>query len=169
MKLKTLDFSKDHFEADGRKFFIEKEVSFDRFMKHEDFEVEMGYNLTWEKLFQEDKECYELLNKSKPIDVGIIIHNRMNKIKTRLEDRVHPAWKICALFINEKDEDRTVFDELVMKSKIDAWKKEYSVLGFFHLAVNLVRDFIPIYEEVLKSISEAEKKTVESLKSLADT
>ena len=143
-------------------------TSFERFMKHEDFEVEMGYNLTWEKLFQEDKECYELLNKSKPIDVGIIIHNRMNKIKTRLEDRVHPAWKICALFINEKDENRAVYDEILMKSKIDAWKKEYGVQGFFTLAVNLVNGFIPNYNEALKAISQQEQKLKDDMNSLVD-
>ena len=169
MLLKTLDLSKDRFEADGRKFFIEKEISINRFRKYEILEYELGTGTTWADCFRQDKQILALLNKGLPVDAGHIIHNRLNKVKHHLEDREHTALMVCALFINEKDEDRTVFDELVMKSKIDAWKKEYSVLGFFHLAVNLVRDFIPIYEEVLKSISEAEKKTVESLKSLADT
>ena len=56
----------------------------------------------------------------------------------------------------------------MMKSKIDAWKKEYGVQGFFTLAVNLVNGFIPNYNEALKAISQQEQKLKDDMNSLVD-
>jgi len=101
------------------------------------------------------------MNKSKVADAAVIIHNLLNGIAEHLDKRDHPILQLCALFINTKDEDKTVFDEGVTQEKIDNWKKEgYAIEDFFQLAFNFVEGFIPAYNETIQDISQKAEKAV---------
>ena len=81
-----------------------------------------------------------------------------------MENRTHPIFQLCALFINREDEDINVYDEQIMNDKIEDWKKEgYAATNFFRLAFNLVPNFIPTFQEVSGDTSkkaESEKKSI---------
>jgi len=63
-----------------------------------------------------------------------------------LDEKDDPALRLCALFINEADEDVAVFDEAKSKEKIELWGKELDVIPFFHLAASLVHGWMPAYK-----------------------
>lgn len=156
--MKRIDFKKQEIKGvSGKTYFIEKDVGVVRFQEFEKLQAHVGFGLDFQAVFNKLKDMYADLNKSKPADAAIKVHNLMNGISMRLEDRNHPIMELCALFINEEDEDRSEFDRDKMSRKIDDWK-EYSVEDFFQLAFNLVGGFIPIYEEISLNISQIKKK-----------
>ena len=59
------------------------------------------------------------------------------------------------MFMNTKDEDRGDINDDMITAKIDSWKNEYEVNGFFTLALNTVNGFFTIYKEMHQSISAA--------------
>ena len=76
-----------------------------------------------------------------------------------MEERVHPALLICTLFCNFEGEDEKIYDEEIMKSKVEDWQKEgYRIDDFFQLAWNLVPGFINVYEQSFQDISSHMKK-----------
>jgi hypothetical protein len=78
-------------------------------------------------------------------DVSVTLYNILTGT-AMIEEKDAPALRLCALFINEKDEDTTVFDEKRMKEKIDCWSKDLEVSPFFHLAASLVDGWMPAYK-----------------------
>jgi hypothetical protein len=112
-------------------------------------------------IFNKLKVVYEELDKGKFGQPIIIVHNLMNGIAQRIENRKHPAMELCALFINYKDEDREHFNKDDITKKIEDWS-EYAVNDFFQLAANLVGGFIAIYNEISENTSkrETKKKTI---------
>lgn len=156
--IKRIDFKEGKIKGvSGKTYFIEKDVGVVRFQEFEKLQSHVGFGLDFHNVFNKLKDAYTDLNKSKPADAAIKLHNLMNGISMRLEDRNHPIMEMCALFINEEDENRAEFDRDKMGRKIDDWK-EYSVEDFFQLAFNLVGGFIPIYEEISLNISQEKKK-----------
>jgi len=156
--LKKIDFEKGKIiGASKKEYFIESELSIVRFQEFEKLQSHVGFGVDFSGLVNKLKDAFEYLNKSKPADAAIVIHNAMNGIVQKLENRTHPIMEMCALFINEENEDRTEFNKDKIKQKIDDWK-EYSTNDFFQLAFNLVDNFIPIYEEISQSISQAKKE-----------
>ncbi|MDV7398676.1 hypothetical protein RZS08_45140, partial [Arthrospira platensis SPKY1] len=88
--------------------------------------------MTFKQIFDKLKDIYTVLNSNKILDAGIKLHNLMGGIAERVDGKLHPALEICALFIIEEGEDRSVYSKEVSKSKIDAWRKEgYDMQDFF--------------------------------------
>jgi len=156
MELKKLDFKKKEFKANGTTYYIESELSIDRFRQFEKLQSHVGFGIDFEGIVNRLKDAYEYLNKSKPADAAIVLHNVLNGIISNIEGREHPIMELCALFINTKDEKRDEFNQDDINKKIADWK-EYAVNDFFQLAFNLVDGFIPIYEEISQNISKKEK------------
>lgn len=163
MELKRIDFDGKMIEGtSGRKYYIESELSIDRFTEFEKLQSHVGFGVDFDGIVNKLNDAYDKLNKSKPMDAGIIIHNLLNGIIMRMENRNHPVLEMCALFINEENEDRVKYSLDAINKKIDDWK-EYDINDFFQLAFNLVKNFIPIYEEISLSIS-AEKAKLKDKK-----
>ena len=162
--LKKIDFKKGVIIGESKKkYFIESELSVTRFQQFEKLQSHVGFGVDFDGVVNKLKDAHEKLNNLKPMDAGIIIHNLMNGIVHKLENRTHPIMELCALFINEKDEDRAEFNIDKIKLKIDDWN-QYTVNDFFQLAFSLIENFIPIYEEISQSISpKPEKKKKKSI------
>lgn len=166
MEKKRIDFEKGEFEADGRKFFISNTLTIERFIEYERLQNSMGFNMSFKEIFTQIKEAYNLINSNKLVDGGIKLHNLMNGISQRIDGKLNPALEICALFIVEKDEDVTKYDESVIKSKIESWRKEgYSMQDFFTLAVSLVEGFTESYRDFTEGISSLAEETEERMSS----
>lgn len=160
--MKRVNLENGYFIADGRKFYVNEILSIDRYMEFEKLQNSMSFNLTYKEIFKNIKDAYILINSNKLVDGGIKLHNLMSGIAERLETKLNPALEICALFIVEEGEDTAGLDEAVMKSKIDAWRKEgYAMQDFFTLAVSLVEGFKEDYKDFTEAISKVTELTRE--------
>ena len=152
-QVKRLDLTKKYFEANGRKYHVTKNMCIERWRHFEDLQALIGFGRSFEDIFKSFKQIWEALDEKGGAKVGtasIICHNAMTGIKTKLEERHHPALMICALFCNFEGEDEQIYDDEIMKSKLEDWQKEgYDINDFFQLAWNLVPSFIETYREDL--------------------
>lgn len=160
MKLRTLDFKNKKFTCGGRNFYIQDSLSFNRYRELQRISLEFGFSTTFLDLFKAVQKIRENLNSLKFVEAAVSTENILIGL-ANLEQKDDPALRLCALFINETDEDVTVFDEVKMKDKIECWSKELDVSPFFHLAVSLVHGWMPAYKATTESIlqKEKEKKT----------
>ena len=156
---KELDLSKDSFVANGVTYKNRGKLSLGRFMKFEQYQVELGFGVSFEQLFNKAKDVFEDLEKGKPASAAVKQHNFINRIAQKIDERTHPVLKLCGLFICAEGEDWKTYDEAVEEKKINDWIAEgLDTQSFFTLAFNLVANFIPIYNEVSEGILNEEKK-----------
>jgi hypothetical protein len=167
MKLKIIDVKEKQFECGGRTFYIQDSLSFNRYRELQRISIEFGFSTTFIDLYKEVKKAYDLVQTNKNWgDLAVTLFNVLSGV-SKLDEKDAPALRLCALFINEADEDVTVYDELKIKDKINCWSKELDVSPFFHMAVNLVNGWMPAYKITSQSIlnKESEEKQETSIKS----
>lgn len=163
METKRLDFSKKTFTANGKEYHVSENLCIDRFMEFERLQAHVGFGKDFENIYKGLKKAYEHMNTNKLADAAVIVHNLLNGVAHNLEEREHPALQLCALFINYKGEDETIFDADIITEKIDDWRKEgYAIGDFFRYAANLVAGFITVLEETTQTISEQEERLSKS-------
>ena len=152
--VKKINFEEGSYTDDGRKFIITDSLPVDYFMEFERVQNSMGFNMGFKQIFDKLKDIYSLLNSNKLLDAGIKLYNLMGAVAEKVDSKIHPALEICALFIIEEGEERTVYNKETSKSKIDAWRKEgYDMQDFFTLAINLVVGFTESYVDFMENIS----------------
>jgi len=154
--LKKIDLSDLKFTANGKEYFVEPEISAKRFAVMQELEIELGFGVTYKKMFEGLGEAYELLNAGRNADAAVHIHQIREGI-AGLENREFPIMQYCACFVNTKDEDRRDWDEKIMAEKIEDWNKEgISYLSFFPLAINMVRGLKVNYVQYIQDTSKKE-------------
>lgn len=152
-----------HFEANGKKYYVTKSLSVERWRYFEDYQALVGFGRSFQDIFDNVKKAYEALQHPKIADASVVLHNILIGIKEKLDKRHHPALMICALFLNYEGENEKIFDEEIMNTKIEDWSKEgYDINDFFQLAWNLVPGFIEHYKEDLQNISSRTKEAKHS-------
>lgn len=153
-ELKVIDFSKQKsFKANGAEYFVESGLSFDRFLMYQMLQVECGYDVSFSSMFENMKKAFELLNKQKPAEAAVIIHNIMQGV-AKVEERKIPVLQMCALFINTKDEDRKKIDNDMVDKKIKDWTEEgLDIRPFFQLALSSIQNFSNAWREISLNIS----------------
>lgn len=157
-ELKRLDLKQQSFEANGTKYFIETGLSIERFCEYQILEKEAGFGISFKKIFENLKKVHGLMNEVKFVEAAVALDNLMRGV-AKLEEREPTLLKICALFINTTDEDRTTINNDMVVKKIEDWKAEYDVRDFFTLALNTVDGFLEIYANATRIISgETSKK-----------
>jgi hypothetical protein len=125
-------------------------LSFTRFRELQKISLEFGYSASFETIFKNLKEAIDNYNKHDYFNMAITIHKIQEGI-VNLDTKDDPALRICALFINEENEDITVYNEALMKAKIESWGRELSIEPFFYLAANLVPFWTNVYELHIRS------------------
>lgn len=144
-ELRKIDFEKEkYFECDGKKFFVKESLSFNRYKELQKITLEFGFSATFEDIFNNLKAAVDSYNKHDYFNMSIVLYKIQKGIKN-LEDKDDPAFRLCALFIDEENEDPTVYNAAMMKAKIDCWAKELEVSPFFYLATSLVPSWMPAY------------------------
>ena len=129
-KVVEIDRSAASFMANGKEYFIETKLSVNRWQKYQEFELEVGYGMSVAEMNKRLGEAVELLNKVRLVDAAVLLHSLATGI-TKIRQRAHPVFRLCALFMNTKDEDRTdITDELIME-KVNDWKAAGIDAGFF--------------------------------------
>jgi hypothetical protein len=125
-----IDRAAASFNANGKEYFIETKLSVNRWQKYQEFELEVGYGMSAAEMNKRLGEAVELLNKVKFVDAAVLLNSLATGI-TKIKQRAHPVFRLCALFMNTKDEDRTdITDELIME-KVNDWKAAGIDAGFF--------------------------------------
>jgi hypothetical protein len=158
MNLRKINFETEKiFTCDGKEFEVTETLSFTRYRELQKIMLEFGFSATFEDIFNNLGKAVESYNKHDYFNMSIILYKMQEGIKN-LETKDDPSFRLCALFINEKDEDPTKYSEALMKSKIESWGKELEVTGFFYLAASLVPSWMPAYSIVSQGGSEEEKK-----------
>lgn len=155
MELRTIDFSKKHFECGGRRFTLKDTLSFARYRELQKLNLEFGYSATFHDTFKHLREAWDLLNQTKLGEAAVVLHNIMFGV-VALEEKDDPAFRVCALFIDYEGEDPAIYDEGTMRDKIDCWARELDVTPFFQLAASLVPYWTNAYRIVSQNGSKAE-------------
>lgn len=154
-ELKVLDKNARSFEANGKTYYIETQLSIARFHEYQIYEKEAGFGLSFKAMVETLKESYQDLNQMKAADASVKLHNLLAGI-TKTAEKRHVLLKICCLFMNTKDEDRSIINDDIIAEKIEDWS-EYDVNGFFMQALNTVDGFFQIYNEMHQIISGAKR------------
>jgi hypothetical protein len=150
MELRKVDFKEGMFECGGRTFYLQDSLSFNRFRVMEHLAIEFGLSRDFAEVYKDLKKLEGHLQTGKNyVDAAVLLSNIIGGVAL-IDTKDAPALRMCALFINEKDEDTTVYDEMKEKDKIACWGRELDVSPFFHLAASLVDGYLPAYRLTLK-------------------
>lgn len=156
-ELRTIDFKEKKFTCGGRTFYVQDSLSFNRFRELQRISIEFGFSTTFVELFKEIQKAYDLVQTNKNWgDLAVTLYNLLHGVAA-IENKDAAALRLCALFLNEKDEDITVYDEAKMKDKIECWSKELDVSPFFHWAASLVEGWMPAYNITIRNTLSEEK------------
>lgn len=151
--LKRIDLNTGVFEANGTRYTIEGSVTIERYAELQILEKELGYGLTFKAMFDKLSQAFTLLNKQKPADAAVLL-NDMIRGMAKIQEREPIVLKICALFMNTDDEDRSSFSQDMYNRKIADWKAEkLDMRDFFTVASNSINGYIEIYRTVTRIIS----------------
>ena len=151
-ELKSLDPQARFFDANGTTYYIETKLSIERYAEFQILEKEAGFGVTFESFYGKVAEAYQDLQTLKAADACVKLHNVLTNCAD-LERKQPTLLKICALFMNTKDEDRATIDDDRITEKIEDWSKEYDLQGFFQIALNTVSGFFKIYADMHQIIS----------------
>jgi hypothetical protein len=145
-ELKRIDLQSGVFEANGKTYTIEQYLSIERYCEHQILEKELAYPMTFKKTWDKLMDIKNHLNKLRFVEASVALMDLLRGWQ-KIEEREPTVLKICALFCNTEDEDRTIFTKDLYTAKIQDWKKEgYAVNDFFWLASNMVAGLVECYK-----------------------
>lgn len=150
-ELRKIDFEKDtDFECEGKHFYLTDSLGFVRYRKSQEIMLEFGFSASFLDIYHNLEIAKEYFDKGKYYNMAITHFKIMEGIKN-LNEKDDPALRLCALFINEEDEDISKYDEALMKAKISCWASELEVGPFFYLAAGLVNHWTNAYEKAIQN------------------
>lgn len=167
-EVKILDPKAKEFTANGKTYYIEDTFPIVRWKWWLKLQHKLGWGMTFEDIIKQFRAIYDVCNKPTP-EPGmacILAYNAMIKVNdVQDENYVPEIIQMCALFMNTKDEDRTIINEAMIREKEKDWIKEgISMQSFFQFALASIPNFIPIYKEIsqgtfLKNRTETEEES----------
>jgi len=154
-----IDFKKGYFTGkSGKKYTFNKSLSLERYNVEEELITMLNFGYDVAQFFQRLKKTHLLFNESKPADAIINNYNLMEAIKDKLDKKVHPAIRICALWCCTDEEETAKYDEKIMQAKIEDWS-EIDHRDLFQLALNLVENYHENYnDDSLKDSKKVKQK-----------
>lgn len=160
MNLKSIDIQQKSFKANGKTYYIEPgDIAIERYAKYEELSLELQYGVSQAEMFANWKQVTQLANELKFSDIAVLANNMQNGL-VQLMDRQNTALKMCALFINEEQEDRGRISDDMISNKINDWQEEgYTVGPFFQLALA----FSGLIKEISSKLSKESLARMEGL------
>jgi hypothetical protein len=153
-EVKRMVVSEGKFEANGKTYIIENAFSIERYAEYQLIEKEVGFGITFKEIFDNLMKLKGMMNSSRFVDASFLLVDMMRGVQ-KLEYKEPLVLRMCALFINTPDEDRTTINEDMITRKIEDWKKEgLDIRDFFTLALNTMDGFIEIYQKLTQTTSE---------------
>lgn len=165
-ELKSLDWSQQSFNANGKKYLLEKHLSIQRAVYAEAARIELESGLRFGKYTEDWQKLWNLLNdkeKSHFGDISVIVYNHLRSFNNFIEN-THPVLKIAACFINEENEDRRSINDDLVNKKVNDWMEEgITMNSFFHLVLSFLRIEAEGLKSITDHISQVAKEMVEKL------
>lgn len=154
-ELTILPVNTREFEANGKKYYVEDDLSITRYKAFQRYELELGISLNFEQLVNQLHDCFRLLNEQEWAQTAVLIY-KLIEGTVPLGEKKPYALYVAALFINSADEKRDEWNETQAKEKLDDWK-DIGVNFFLGLALSKCRGF---KENILKTSQMLEELTV---------
>ena len=160
-EVKTIDLEAGQFTANGKTYFIESQMSIERYRKYEEIEVELGYGRSFADVFDSIEKAMDDVNKNNLGEAYVKLYNLMKGVAQFKNKRPH-VFRFCALFINEENENRKVIDEDMINLKIADWQAEgLDYQPFFTIAINSLTGFKERYKKLTLLTSHGQKESLE--------
>lgn len=140
------------FEAGGKKYLVEGEISTGRYKNYQRMEVELGFNISFSKLVERLTQAYSALNERRDADAAVAIMQVLDGARLFNEDRQQVALYVSTLFINTPDEDRSTWNKALADQKIQDWQN-IDVNFFLSWGLAQVREFPKRYREIAEMLT----------------
>lgn len=151
---KPIDFVAGQFEANGTTYYLETQLTIGRYCEFVILQRELSNGMTLQQIYDSHVTQRQLLNQVRFADAAVQVDKIINHC-VNIKQKEPTVLKLCTLFINTKDEDRTVWNNDTVTRKLEDWKKAgISVADFFAVALTLAPGFIEIYNSFTQSIIE---------------
>lgn len=144
------------FVANGKTYFLEPQISLERFRAMSQYEIEISFATSFKKHWEDLKELRAMLNEARFVDSAVRLRDIMEGLH-RIQDarNHHPIMWYCTLILNTDNEDRRAVDEKVMDEKIRDWEREgIPISCFFELVLHTVNGLPGSLRDVILSTSE---------------
>lgn len=136
---KRLDLSKSEFTANGNNYYIEHDITIERYRVFEKYSMELAFGADFETHYNNLGNIINLFNDHKDVEAKAGLWNIYTSIKNKIENRTDRALKLCSIFILREDEKPEEYSEKIEREKIEDWVKEGFIMNdFFTLAFNLI-------------------------------
>ena len=163
-ELKKIDLVERSFTANGTEYFIETDLSIQRSVFAEAAKLELEAGVKIGKQVEDWVKVYDLANEQKFADIVILAYNNRRGYKHFFEHHP-PVLKLCACFINTKDEDRRTINDDMVTRKINDWSEEgISMQSFFVLALTFLKSELEDYRSATQDILALVKDLQQKLK-----
>lgn len=127
------------FIANEKEYFIEDNLSIDRWIYMQELVVQLGFGVEYQEMQQNWFSVIDMADKQKFAQIVIMAHNMVNGV-SKVYSREPMILKFCSLFMNTADEDRGTITEDLISRKIADWKKEgLGIDGFFEFSLLKVK------------------------------
>lgn len=144
-----IDFKLGKFMANGTEYLVESAISVDRWNWYERQEVEVGLNIRFEHLYSKLQEQWDHINNQEFGHSAVICRDIIEGVGRNMQRRDPEVLKMCALFINTKDEDRRFITDDIIRKKIEDWREEgINMRSFFHFAIAIIPGYINAYKDI---------------------
>lgn len=153
-ELKKLDTKEGRFIANGKTYIIESGFSIQRYAVFQKLQIEAAFGVTFKLLYENTHFAFNCLNAGKIADAAVLLHNIMNGV-AKIEQREPELLKMCALFINTADEDRTTISDDQISEKIRDWEAAgYDINDFFQLAIRTISGLVDVWKKLTQGAAE---------------
>lgn len=154
LQAKDIDLSIKEFIANGKRYFIEDQISLDRLIKMELIEVELGYGHSLSEIMATQVAAMNDINKQQQGEAYIKLYNNVRSME-HMQQRMPYILRFCALIINEENEDRKVITEDMINNKISDWRKEgLKPEPFFTITAKSSPGFLELYKKLTQNTSQ---------------
>lgn len=141
------------FEANGKTYYMEDELSIDRYITMQGFTIQLGFGVTYEEMQKNWLKQYEYLNAMDFMNASVSAYNMVQGI-SKIYSNEPMILKYCALYFNTREEDRGTITEEQISAKINDWKKEgLGIDGFFVFSLLKVKGLAENYQSSIQTVS----------------
>jgi len=150
--MKKIDFDSGKFEANGTTYYLESKLNVSRYCEFQILQAELSMGMTLKEIYDSMFTNRDLLNQMRFVDAAVFT-DKLIMHTAKLKHKEPTVLKLCTLFINTENEDRSIYNNDMVVKKLADWKAEnIDVEDFFAIALTLAPGFIEIYNNFTQNI-----------------
>lgn len=146
--------------ANGKKYLIEDRISQRRYPRYLEAQIRLGLGVSFQQTFDRLQDLYEAINQQRFADSAVITRDLMQGLADEIDGREPAIIELCAMFINEENEDRRYITDAQIKQKAKDWELEgIEMESFFLLALSFIPGFVSAYKKFSQDYSLTQSQT----------